>query len=171
MLAVAVVLLIVAVIWVLAYVRAPLWLFTVVAAAFLAAATYLCPIQTTSLAIAWSVFLVLAIAFNVPALRRSVISNHLFEPFRRAMPAMSTTEREALEAGTVWWEGELFAGRPNWKKLFGFPAPRRRRMSKRFSMGRPKSYVECSTIGTSLMFAAICRPRRGVTSRPRVSSA
>jgi acyl-CoA dehydrogenase len=40
------------------------------------------------------------------------------------MPAMSDTERDALEAGTVWWEGELFAGRPRWQKLLDIPAPR-----------------------------------------------
>jgi acyl-CoA dehydrogenase len=40
------------------------------------------------------------------------------------MPAMSDTERAALEAGTVWWEAELFTGRPDWRRLRGFPAPR-----------------------------------------------
>ena len=37
---------------------------------------------------------------------------------------MSDTEREALEAGTVWWDGELFTGNPDWRKLH---AARRRR--------------------------------------------
>ena len=36
---------------------------------------------------------------------------------------MSQTEREALEAGTIWWDGELFSGRPNWQKLLAEPAP------------------------------------------------
>ncbi len=36
------------------------------------------------------------------------------------MPAMSETERDALEAGTVWWDGELFSGAPNWQKLLDY---------------------------------------------------
>jgi acyl-CoA dehydrogenase len=39
------------------------------------------------------------------------------------MPGMSDTEREALEAGTIWWEAELFGGQPDWHHLLGFPAP------------------------------------------------
>jgi acyl-CoA dehydrogenase len=36
---------------------------------------------------------------------------------------MSDTEREALEAGTVWWDGELFTGKPDWSKLLSAKAP------------------------------------------------
>ncbi len=39
------------------------------------------------------------------------------------MPPMSPTERDALEAGTVWWDGELFSGRPNWRRLLDAPRP------------------------------------------------
>ena len=39
------------------------------------------------------------------------------------MPSMSTTEQEALEAGTVWWDGDLFSGQPDWNKLLKTPAP------------------------------------------------
>src|SRR5258708_5068134 len=34
---------------------------------------------------------------------------------------MSNTEREALEAGTAWWDGELFSGNPDWSKLSANP--------------------------------------------------
>ena len=36
---------------------------------------------------------------------------------------MSVTEREALEAGNIWWDGELFSGMPNWDRLMSYPAP------------------------------------------------
>ncbi|MCH8961302.1 MAG: acyl-CoA dehydrogenase family protein [Bacteroidetes bacterium] len=36
---------------------------------------------------------------------------------------MSTTEREALDAGTVWWDADIFSGRPRWKKLLKTPSP------------------------------------------------
>ncbi|MBK1720362.1 acyl-CoA dehydrogenase [Thiocystis violacea] len=60
----------------------------------------------------------------IPALRRPLVSRHLLKQFRRAMPAMSTTEREALEAGGVWWDAELFSGRPSWPRLRDLPAAR-----------------------------------------------
>jgi len=72
----------------------------------------------------WVVFLVLAVPLNVPAIRRSLISKPLLDVFRKIMPEMSQTEADALEAGTVWWDGELFSGRPNWKRLLNTPAPK-----------------------------------------------
>lgn len=59
-----------------------------------------------------------------PALRRRWLTAPLFRVYRRILPAMSNTEREALEAGTVWWEGELFGGKPQWQRLLDYPAPR-----------------------------------------------
>ncbi len=52
------------------------------------------------------------------------ISGPTLKLFRRITPRMSRTEREALDAGTVWWDGELFSGRPRWKKLRRLPSPR-----------------------------------------------
>ena len=51
------------------------------------------------------------------------ISEPLLKFFKRISPSMSETEREALDAGSVWWDGELFSGRPRWKKLRSMPAP------------------------------------------------
>jgi len=56
-------------------------------------------------------------------LRRHWVSDPILRAFRKVMPRMSRTEREALEAGTVWWEGELFSGRPRWERLFDLPPP------------------------------------------------
>src|SRR5579871_5495641 len=53
--------------------------------------------------------------------RRDYITKPIFSLARRALPSMSDTEREALEAGTVWWDGELFSGDPDWAKLLAFP--------------------------------------------------
>src|SRR5258708_36600685 len=68
-------------------------------------------------------FVVLALASAVPALRRKLISDGALEAFRKLMPPMSQTEREALEAGTVVWDGELFSGHPNWRRLLDAPRP------------------------------------------------
>lgn len=56
--------------------------------------------------------------------RQRLLSDPAFRTFRRAMPPMSQTERDALEAGTVWWEGELFSGRPDWQRLLDIPWPK-----------------------------------------------
>jgi len=39
------------------------------------------------------------------------------------MPPISQTEQEAIDAGTVWWDAELFAGKPDWDKLMSQPKP------------------------------------------------
>jgi acyl-CoA dehydrogenase len=52
------------------------------------------------------------------------LSRPLYATFRRILPRMSDTEREALEAGTVWWDGALFGGRPSARALHAIPAPR-----------------------------------------------
>jgi acyl-CoA dehydrogenase len=102
--------------WMLGYFAAPLWLWTLVAAALLAVAG--------AGPIAWSVFALAAALINIPPLRRALLAAPLLRVFRRVLPAISQTEREALDAGTVWWEGDLFSGRPDWHKFLGFPAPR-----------------------------------------------
>ena len=60
----------------------------------------------------------------VRPIRRALISRPLFATYRKVLPQMSDTERDALEAGTVWWEGELFRGKPDWQKLHGYPQPK-----------------------------------------------
>ena len=110
--------------WVLACWRAPLLLWTTATAAGIALWDVLHHPATSRLLIIWGVFLLLAALLNILPLRRVVIGAPLLKVFRRIMPVMSDTEREALEAGTVWWEAELFGGKPRWEKLFSLPPPR-----------------------------------------------
>jgi acyl-CoA dehydrogenase len=70
----------------------------------------------------WVLFAPLAL-LNVTPLRLFFVSRRFLRLYRRMLPSMSTTEREALEAGTVWWDGELFTGGPNWDKLMGAKRP------------------------------------------------
>ncbi len=51
------------------------------------------------------------------------MSDAVLAAFRKVMPPMSQTERDAIEAGTVWWDGELFSGRPDWQRLLATPSP------------------------------------------------
>jgi len=55
------------------------------------------------------------------AFRRDFITKPIFALARGVLPQMSDTEREALEAGDVWWDADLFTGNPDWSKLLGYP--------------------------------------------------
>jgi len=61
---------------------------------------------------------------NLVEVRREKITKPLLRVYRKMLPSMSDTEREALEAGNVWWDGELFSGMPEWDKLMSYPAPK-----------------------------------------------
>ncbi|MBB4379792.1 acyl-CoA dehydrogenase [Bradyrhizobium sp. Rc3b] len=56
--------------------------------------------------------------------RRDKITKPIFSWARGVLPAMSDTEREALEAGDVWWDADLFTGNPDWSKLLKVPQAR-----------------------------------------------
>ena len=66
----------------------------------------------------------LVVLLWVRPVRRRLLTRPIFATYRKVLPRMSDTEREALEAGTVWWEGELFRGNPDWEKLMAYPVPR-----------------------------------------------
>ena len=70
------------------------------------------------LLIAVIVFVLLAVA----PVRRALLTTPVLKVFRKILPRMSDTERDALEAGTVWWEGQLFRGQPDWQTLLAYPA-------------------------------------------------
>ncbi|WP_252275550.1 acyl-CoA dehydrogenase [Pseudomonas subflava] len=70
----------------------------------------------------WLLWLGVAIPVAVPELRRKLITGPLFGWFQKVLPPMSETERDAIEAGSVWWDGQLFSGRPDWDVLLNYPA-------------------------------------------------
>ncbi len=114
-------LIVVAVLWTLAYFAAPLWAWTVAIGLMLLADGWLCHAAPT---IGWIVFAVLALLLNVYPLRRMLLTNHLLVWFRKVLPPISETERIAIDAGNTWWDADLFTGRPDWKKLLATPEAR-----------------------------------------------
>jgi acyl-CoA dehydrogenase len=68
-------------------------------------------------------FVVVAAIFNIRPIRRALISTGLMKVMAPIMPVISQTEREALDAGVVWVEGDLFSGKPDFKKLMNEPYP------------------------------------------------
>jgi acyl-CoA dehydrogenase len=83
--------------WLVAGVESP-WLFVVAVAAWLGA----------------------AVVLGNPALRQRFVTARLMPIVAGLLPRLGETERIALEAGTVWWDGDLFSGDPDWERLLGF---------------------------------------------------
>ncbi len=73
------------------------------------------------LLIFWVLIAAVALPFLLPDLRRQYFTKPLFSWFQKVLPPMSETERDAIDAGTVWWDDELFSGRPDWDKLLAYP--------------------------------------------------
>ena len=76
----------------------------------------------------WSLLLgipliLISLIVMIDPLRKALITKVAYKTLANAMPSMSTTEREALDAGTSWWEKELFMGAPDWKKFDAYPYP------------------------------------------------
>ncbi len=67
------------------------------------------------------VFIGLAVIFNVRSVRHRFVSLPLLKYVKAVLPPMSETERAAIDAGTVWWEADLFRGSPDWDKLKNYP--------------------------------------------------
>src|SRR5687768_754115 len=108
---------------VLAYRRLPLWAFSV---AFTLRFGAYAIFGTAPLW--WKGFLLALLAvlwlFNFRPLRKALLSRAFLRTSLRMLPTMSSTEREALEAGGVWWDGELFTGKPDWDRLLKTQRPR-----------------------------------------------
>ncbi len=72
---------------------------------------------------------------NLVPLRQNILSRPAFGMFKKVLPSMSSTEKEALDAGTTWWEGDLFSGKPDWDKFAKYDEPRLSAKEKEFLEG------------------------------------
>lgn len=82
------------------------------------------------------------IVLFIRPLRHLFVSRPLLKMFRKVLPQVSQTEQEALDAGTVWWEGELFSGDPNWSTLLAYPKPQLSAKEKAFLDGPVEQLCE-----------------------------
>mgnify|MGYP001611893610 CR=1 FL=1 len=131
-----------AVMWILAYHRVPALAWIAVAAIGLGLLfTYSRWPQPLLMAI-WAVFAVLAVLLFPWGLRRALVSRPLLNLFRKILPPMSQTEQDAIEAGTVWWDGELFSGDPDWGKMLAYPKPTLSAEEKAFLEGPVEELCE-----------------------------
>lgn len=68
--------------------------------------------------------ILMAVILNVGALRRTIVTKPVMRWFKSVLPPMSSTEREAIDAGDTWHEADLFKGKPNWEQLLANPQPK-----------------------------------------------
>lgn len=110
-------------VWGLAYLAAPLWAWTLTFALSLglmqAQAFFTAPLQVSL----WCILAFWIVIFHLSFFRQRFVTTFIFRAFKKTMPKMSSTEREAIEAGDIWWESELFRGRPNWDRFLAAPQP------------------------------------------------
>ncbi len=114
----------IAILVLLAYFQAPILLWTVAAGLMLATWAAALQLAGQANAVLFFLFILIAPVLTIPALRRKLVSDHVLAIFRRILPDMTQTEKDAIDAGTVWWDADLFSGRPDWNKMLAIPAPR-----------------------------------------------
>jgi len=107
----------------LAFFRASIW-------GWLLAMIIFVPVFAIESRLSADVFQIVIVALSIfvavlgiPLLRRVLVSSFILRIFRKILPQISQTEQEALDAGTVWWDGDLFSGNPNWRKLLAYTKP------------------------------------------------
>ena len=114
----------VAVLVLLAYFQAPILVWTVATGLMLASWAAAFAWSGTATGIVFCTFLVLGVILNINILRRKIVSDRVLAIFRRILPDMTQTEKDAIDAGTVWWDADLFSGKPDWNKMLAIPAPK-----------------------------------------------
>jgi len=107
----------------LAYFRARLWMWSAILIGIALGLYALAPAAGDHTVIVVAIVAFLSALLSIAPLRRAILTPPLFALFKRMLPPLSATEREALEAGSVGWDGELFSGDPQWRKLLALPAP------------------------------------------------
>jgi acyl-CoA dehydrogenase len=123
MISVLMILAVLTVILLLAFFRASIWGWLLASIVIVAGVAILCSISGDALVVTATILGVIVLVLGVPFLRRLLISSFILKLFRKILPQVSQTEQEALDAGTVWWDGELFSGHPDWNKLLAYAKP------------------------------------------------
>ena len=71
----------------------------------------------------WIIFAAIILPLNIKTIRRTIFSRFVYKAMKKVMPTISQTEQEALDAGDVWWEAELFSGKPDFNVIRELPEP------------------------------------------------
>ena len=112
---------VIAVLLLLAFFRASIWSWLIAISVIVPVVAIESRISDDALQTVYIALTIFVLVLGVPFLRRLLVSSFVLKIFRKILPQVSQTEQEALDAGTVWWDGELFSGRPRWTKLLAMP--------------------------------------------------
>ncbi len=112
---------VIAAMWLLAYHRANAVAWSLGLAAFSAAITFATGAPPAVYSVLWVVTALFAAFSIVKPLRQAVITRPIFGLYKKILPQVSQTEQEALDAGSIWWDADLFSGKPDWDKMFAYP--------------------------------------------------
>jgi Acyl-CoA dehydrogenases len=93
---------------------------TLVAGLFIVAYMLVGSPSTITISTLWILFGLL-VSLNIPEIRRNYITKKILDIYKALLPKISKTEQEAIEAGNVWWDAELFTGNPDWDVLRSNP--------------------------------------------------
>jgi acyl-CoA dehydrogenase len=105
----------------LAYHRANAVAWSLGFAAGAAALTFATGTPLAALTAIWIAVGVFAAISIVKPLRRALVTGPIFGIYKKILPQISQTEQEALDAGSIWWDADLFTGKPDWKKMLAYP--------------------------------------------------
>ncbi|MCU7959914.1 MAG: acyl-CoA dehydrogenase [gamma proteobacterium symbiont of Bathyaustriella thionipta] len=110
-------------VWSLAYLRVKASLWFAAVAALLLFASVSDAFYSWFIVLLWMTYAAVVLMLGITEIRQRYISTPLYRQFKKVLPRMSSTEQEALNAGTVWWDAELFSGLPQWDKLLAMNPP------------------------------------------------
>ena len=108
-------------IWVLAYHRANGVAWTIGLAALSAAVTFATGAPPWLYGLFWVATAAFGVFSIVKPVRAGVVTKPIFGIYKKILPQVSQTEQEALDAGSIWFDADLFSGKPDWKKLLKYP--------------------------------------------------
>lgn len=107
----------------LAYAQTPIILWVTITAIALLLVSFFGALSLLTLALLWILFILPVCFVGFKQFRQRRIIHPLIQRLQKKMPPISDSERVAIESGDIWWEKDLFSGRPAWKKLLSIPKP------------------------------------------------
>ncbi len=106
-----------------AYLRLPLIVWSLLVGVGLFVITVYADLNAYQPYLLWLIYAAVFIPLNLKPVRCNLISRILYAAMKKIMPTISQTEQEALDAGDVWWEAELFSGKPDFNFIKKLPKP------------------------------------------------
>jgi len=106
-----------------AYLRLPLIVWSLLLAVGLINIHLYTDLEPPTIYLLWLIFAAIVLPLNIKIIRRNVFSRAVYRVMKKIMPTISQTEQEALDAGDVWWEAQLFSGKPDFTMIRELPAP------------------------------------------------